>query len=405
MNPNDLMNPLGWTPPEGLTPEQWQEAGSLLGRMQNTQWRIGDWWNNGVAWGKGRDACASAGIDYGTAQNCGRVARAIQFSRRRENLSFMHHMEVCSLADPAEQDALLDWCLTANDGKLASARALRERVRSHRAEAPASLSDFLEPAAPRTPPPSRPFTFASLCSGIEGASVAWGELGWVPAWFAEVDPFCSRLLAARHPGVPNLGDMNKIDPASVPTEPACPSTSSSAARRARVSPSPDFDRAWMTLAGGSPSAMSDWHLLSLLAGSSGRTSPVSCRREEDGRLVPSSGGWLNAGMASPTGCWTLSTSEYPRDAVGSSLSDIVEEAGWDRGPCFLTARNLDNMSVRLARNGKSPPARLARVFGASTATRPPSSPTTSCPPSGPGRAASGTDSSTPSEPSTGAPDD
>jgi hypothetical protein len=35
-----------------------------------------------------------------------------QISRRRENLSFSHHMEVCSIDDPAMQDKLLDWCLS-----------------------------------------------------------------------------------------------------------------------------------------------------------------------------------------------------------------------------------------------------------------------------------------------------
>ncbi len=43
--------------------------------------------------------------------------------------------------------------------------------------------------------------------------------------------------------------------------------------------------------------------------------------------VPSSGRWLNSGMASPTECWTLSTSESPSDAVASSLSDILETTG------------------------------------------------------------------------------
>jgi DNA (cytosine-5)-methyltransferase 1 len=49
--------------------------------------------------------------------------------------------------------------------------------------------------------------FGSVCSGIEAASVAWKGLGWQAAWFAEIDPFCSALLAQRHPDVPNLGDL------------------------------------------------------------------------------------------------------------------------------------------------------------------------------------------------------
>jgi DNA (cytosine-5)-methyltransferase 1 len=50
-------------------------------------------------------------------------------------------------------------------------------------------------------------TFGSVCSGIEAASVAWRPLGWRALWVAEIDAFPSAVLAHRHPGVPNLGDM------------------------------------------------------------------------------------------------------------------------------------------------------------------------------------------------------
>ena len=53
--------------------------------------------------------------------------------------------------------------------------------------------------------------FGSVCSGIEAASVAWKPMGWAPAWFSEIDPFCCALLEQRHPGTPNLGDMMGID--------------------------------------------------------------------------------------------------------------------------------------------------------------------------------------------------
>ena len=52
--------------------------------------------------------------------------------------------------------------------------------------------------------------FGSVCSGIEAASVAWHPLGWEAAWFAEIEPFPSAVLAHRWPGVPNLGDMLRI---------------------------------------------------------------------------------------------------------------------------------------------------------------------------------------------------
>ncbi len=52
--------------------------------------------------------------------------------------------------------------------------------------------------------------YISVCSGIEAASVAWHGLGWTPLAFSEVDAFPAAVLAARWPGVPNLGDMTKF---------------------------------------------------------------------------------------------------------------------------------------------------------------------------------------------------
>jgi DNA (cytosine-5)-methyltransferase 1 len=40
--------------------------------------------------------------------------------------------------------------------------------------------------------------YLSVCSGIEAVSVAWQPLGWQPAMFAEIDPFCCSLLRSRY---------------------------------------------------------------------------------------------------------------------------------------------------------------------------------------------------------------
>lgn len=52
--------------------------------------------------------------------------------------------------------------------------------------------------------------YGSVCSGIEAASLAWEPIGWKPAWFAEIEPFPSAVLAHHWPHVTNLGDMTKI---------------------------------------------------------------------------------------------------------------------------------------------------------------------------------------------------
>ena len=52
--------------------------------------------------------------------------------------------------------------------------------------------------------------YASVCSGVEAASLAWMPLGWKAAWFSEIEPFPCAVLKHRFPEVPNLGDMTKI---------------------------------------------------------------------------------------------------------------------------------------------------------------------------------------------------
>ncbi len=52
--------------------------------------------------------------------------------------------------------------------------------------------------------------YGSVCSGIEAASKAWEPIDWKPAWFSEIEPFPSAVLANHWPEVTNLGDMTKI---------------------------------------------------------------------------------------------------------------------------------------------------------------------------------------------------
>ena len=52
--------------------------------------------------------------------------------------------------------------------------------------------------------------YGSVCSGIEAATVAWHPLGWRPAFFAEIEPFPSAVLAHHYPAVANLGDITRF---------------------------------------------------------------------------------------------------------------------------------------------------------------------------------------------------
>jgi DNA (cytosine-5)-methyltransferase 1 len=63
--------------------------------------------------------------------------------------------------------------------------------------------------------------YGSVCSGIEAATMAWHSLGWTPAFFSEIEPFPSAVLAHHYGsnmpgeplaknGIPNYGDFTKI---------------------------------------------------------------------------------------------------------------------------------------------------------------------------------------------------
>ena len=55
-------------------------------------------------------------------------------------------------------------------------------------------------------------TYLTVCSGIEGPSVAWEPLGgFQPGFFSEIEPFPSAVLDHHFPNVPNLGDLTKIN--------------------------------------------------------------------------------------------------------------------------------------------------------------------------------------------------
>ncbi len=132
---------------------------------------------------------------------------------------------------------------------------------------------------------------------------------------------------------------------------------SSAGRPAKPSLSRVFDRDWLILAVTWPSYISAWLTSTGLVGLFGRTSLASCCQAEDGTLVPSSGRWGNSGTGSPTACWTHNTSEFPKDAVASSLSDILETGDVPQ-QYYLSAKACAGILRRAEARGRSLPLSL-----------------------------------------------
>jgi N6-adenosine-specific RNA methylase IME4 len=120
--------------PAGLSFEEWQRCGGLLGQVgRSVQWWIGDWVNYGEAqYGeKYAQALDATGLEYQAVANMAWVARQFEFSLRKENLSWSHHHFVAALP-PDERQRWLDKA----EVEQWSAHELRRRVKEAKALPP-----------------------------------------------------------------------------------------------------------------------------------------------------------------------------------------------------------------------------------------------------------------------------
>ena len=128
----------GYLLPEDLTYERWLEVGQTLQQMERSiGFWLADWWAYGERkWGElsAQAIKELTGHERTTLWNYGSVARAIDPSRRREELSFSHHVEVAKVAREAPDfaDELLDRAvrekLTREEFRDEVRRATRERA-------------------------------------------------------------------------------------------------------------------------------------------------------------------------------------------------------------------------------------------------------------------------------------
>jgi hypothetical protein len=104
--------------------DSWNQFGRALGRASSSQlWLLGDWMLLGAArWSATLDDAARVTkLCPSRLLNARSVASKFDRSRRRESLTFDHHLEVASL-DPDRADRLLDRA----EAEELSVRALRE---------------------------------------------------------------------------------------------------------------------------------------------------------------------------------------------------------------------------------------------------------------------------------------
>jgi hypothetical protein len=101
---------IAWKPGEELDVRTWVRIGHRFGGMARcSPWLLGDWIRYGnTRWGeKYREARRITGYDVQSLRNFAYVSGRVDPSRRRDELSWSHHAEVCALPVP-EQERWLD---------------------------------------------------------------------------------------------------------------------------------------------------------------------------------------------------------------------------------------------------------------------------------------------------------
>jgi len=114
--------------PRDLSLEAWCRLGGIiLAVSESSAWWIGDWLIFGEEhYGdRYRRAMRETNLDYQTLRNYAWVARKFMPSRRRDTLTFQHHMEVAALPEP-EQDHWLDFAVRLGWSK----NELRKQVKA-----------------------------------------------------------------------------------------------------------------------------------------------------------------------------------------------------------------------------------------------------------------------------------
>ena len=131
---------------------------------------------------------------------------------------------------------------------------------------------------------------------------------------------------------------------------------------ARTFPLPDAARAWLeSEAAYGLSFVEFWRTLDR-HGLLSRMSPACYRLTEEGTLPSSFTGWGNSGISRPGACLTLSTTEWHKNAVVCSLSQVSETDVPRK--YFLSARACRGILRRAERRGKKLPPLLEQVLQA-----------------------------------------
>lgn len=171
--------------------------------------------------------------------------------------------------------------------------------------------------------------YLSLFSGIEAATVACKGMNWQAVAFSEIADFPSAVLKYHYPDVLNLGDVKKQD--------------------------------FMENVLGWQGSLLEFCLKQNQDGFYGKMSPEFCQQMAGTTLKRCSLNLKNSGMVWHGEFWTHNISEFPKDAVESSLSDILE-TGAHLSQFYLSKKACQGILRRAKENNVTLPGILEQVL-------------------------------------------
>jgi len=187
---------------ESVDYEIWAEYGRGLQRVQKAiHFVLGDWLNYGDrAYGeKYTQALENTPFEYQTLADDKWVTEQLEFSRRRENLSFAHHREVAPL-DPDEQDHWLD----AAEENTWTCKELRDAIR--RARLPAGVKQLgtfpvkvIEGDMLEELPGLGPFDCVVTDPPYNVTAFEWDQFGSPQGFLDEVETWLAAMRAVLSP--------------------------------------------------------------------------------------------------------------------------------------------------------------------------------------------------------------
>ncbi|MDQ7807548.1 LmbU family transcriptional regulator [Amycolatopsis sp. A133] len=178
----------------------WEKVGSnLFSFADSSTWWIADWlvYGESTFHDRYREAVQRTSLSYQTLRNYTWVARRFPLSRRRQGLSFSHHLEVVALDRP-EQDYWLrkaeeaTWSRNKLRGQIRSSKLAQQGEITQAGTGSGTVMDSIEPApadaALAGPAPEAPLLALQLSAeDLEMIKRAAGkESEPVEAWAAEM---------------------------------------------------------------------------------------------------------------------------------------------------------------------------------------------------------------------------